>query len=1440
VVFYNVLKKASYIFLPLFIIISALSFSLYKKEKNIINMELEHNEKRTVALQKETIRNEIDHIVSNLLLLSREFELHMSNGGIFDESIAFFKNELIIFSDSLKSYDQVRLLDKKGMEVIRINLVDGKSYLVPDKDLQSKGDRYYFHETLNLERSYIYISPFDLNIEHGRIEKPFKPVIRLGTPVYYENGKKYGIIIFNYLGEVLLKSFEKLNDMPGRISMLMNMEGYWFSGPSPEDEWGFMFEERKKRTFGNRFREAWAVISGNDSGQFYNREGIFTFNTINPLFEAIKSNPLLESTGRALDIHSLPRPSAWKIVSLVPGEVIAAKTDKVLKKFLLVYAFLVFPLLFVSWQVARISIQRKLWQETLEKSEAGLRTAQNIARMGNWEWDTSGGKIYWSEAFFHILGLDAKKHAPGMKTFLKLVHPGDRAYVKEKIRNSLKKKEALNMDHRMILPDSSEMVIIHDHGEMISDDGKKTVKIIGTIQDVTAQKKIEEALLKNNHLLDAIRSAQEKCIMEKNVPPPFKELLAHLLSLSNSEGGFIGEVIISKGLSTLNVVTSAFNFTGKKTGDNASESPDPAGINPLFEALVLKGERIISNHFSGAPHLRELFRSHPLINAFIAIPIKEGHRVTGMIGMANRPGGYDDELLDFLDPFIRTYGNIIKAYKNNAKRFAAERKLLKYKENLEKLVGKRTAELANTNRALQKSEALYHSLVDNMNEGLGMVDKEGTTTYANSQFGNIIGYPLSDIIGKHWTSYFDSTAREEIEAELKKRKKGIAEPYEVENRRKDGKKVWLRISPKVMLDPEGRFRGSMGLFQDITDRKLYEEALKKREEELGERIKELNCLYGMSKLIEAKGITLDEILEGTAELLTKAWQYPEICCAAIFFEGKAFKTARFRKTKWCQTAPVFIDGKKAGQVEVCYLKKTAQHNESPFLKEEEALINEIAERTGSISKRIEVEKALAESEAKYRGLFNNAQVGLWRISAGDGKLLECNERLARIFGYSNRKEAMTHFIASKNYLDPGKREEMLALIKKKGEINNFEARLAGKEGLPIWVRFSAKLYADKDFLEGVATDITEEKEALEALQKSEEQFRQVVDKSPVPMVITDSKGYIENFNSKFIELFGWTTKEVRTPEQWWNAAYPDGKYRNKVRRSWEKAVNEATLKKMEIPPQQWQVTCKNGDLREVEFRMVPISEKRNVIAMNDITERKKDELKIRNSREQMRALALHLQDIREEERSAIARDIHDELGQVLTACKFDLSWIGTKLNKKQEELLERVKESTEYMDRAIQFVKKIATELRPALLDDVGLMAAVEWQAREFERKTGIKCHVEFRPWRIILSRDLSTAVFRIFQEALTNVSRHSEASAVNALLEGQGPNLVLEVKDNGKGMSDEDMANSKSYGIIGMKERLFPWGGNVTIYGKKKEGTTVRVIIPLLKTEKVSSKMKI
>jgi signal transduction histidine kinase len=250
-------------------------------------------------------------------------------------------------------------------------------------------------------------------------------------------------------------------------------------------------------------------------------------------------------------------------------------------------------------------------------------------------------------------------------------------------------------------------------------------------------------------------------------------------------------------------------------------------------------------------------------------------------------------------------------------------------------------------------------------------------------------------------------------------------------------------------------------------------------------------------------------------------------------------------------------------------------------------------------------------------------------------------------------------------------------------------------------------------------------------------------------------------------------------------------------------------------------------------RLVP-AVRRALRETRERMERKKAEEKLRKSHEQLRALSVYLQYVREDERIRISRQVHDELGQALTGLKMDLYWMSTRLPRNVKAVQEKIKLMSINIDETIQTVRRISTELRPGILDDLGLVAALEWQAHEFQHRTGIQCRVTSGLQEAILDEDLNTAFFRIFQETLTNVIRHANASRVDVHLKRESGSLVLEVRDNGRGISEAEISNTQSIGLLGMRERAALLGGEVTFKGIPDKGTTVRVAIPLVRPRSI------
>jgi len=362
-------------------------------------------------------------------------------------------------------------------------------------------------------------------------------------------------------------------------------------------------------------------------------------------------------------------------------------------------------------------------------------------------------------------------------------------------------------------------------------------------------------------------------------------------------------------------------------------------------------------------------------------------------------------------------------------------------------------------------------------------------------------------------------------------------------------------------------------------------------------------------------------------------------------------------------------------------------------------------------------------------------------------------------------------------------------------------------------------------LQGVARDITKRIEAEQALKMSEEKFSKLFYANPAAIILVRlSDNKVLEINDSFTKMTGYDRIEAIGKKALDLNLWVNLEERKEVVAELEQ---KATVKNRES-----QFRRKDGSIIISNYSADILSIDREpyvMLSAVDITLRRQAEENLRISRDQLRTLAVKIDMIREEERKRIAREIHDQLGQILTGLKMNVSWISKKVSAENS-----LKQKTDYMieliDMAIQSVRKIATDLRPGVLDELGLEAAIEWQALEFEKQSGIPCQLDIRKQPELANQEFSIAVFRILQEALTNIARHSSASEVMINLAVENNSLYLTIEDNGKGITEEQIKDHNSIGILGMNERAMPFGGEVIVSPGKERGTKVIARIPLKK----------
>ncbi|MEE9401878.1 MAG: PAS domain S-box protein [Desulfobacteria bacterium] len=480
------------------------------------------------------------------------------------------------------------------------------------------------------------------------------------------------------------------------------------------------------------------------------------------------------------------------------------------------------------------------------------------------------------------------------------------------------------------------------------------------------------------------------------------------------------------------------------------------------------------------------------------------------------------------------------------------------------------------------------------------------------------------------------------------------------------------------------------------------------------------------------------------------------------------------------------------------------------------------------------EAALQESKEKYQTIFENTGTAM-AILEEDMTISLVNTEFERLSGYSKAeiegKKNWTEFVVKED-LAKMKEYHSLRRIAPDSVPKRYEFRPFDRQGNISNAVIAVEMIPGTKRSVVSFMDITARMKAEEALRESEEKYSNLVERANDGIVIIQD-GIMKYVNPRLPEMGGYTVEEV-TGTPFTDYVHPDelpkliDRYVRRMAGEDVEPIYETILRRRD-----------GGDVNvEINASTVLYQERTaELVLVRDITERKQAEEELKASRERLRKLSTHLQSVREEERTSLARDIHDELGQALTALKIDLSWLSKRFPADQKSLLEKTSSMSKLVDMTIQKVKRISTELRPGLLDDFGLVAAIEWQAGEFQKLTGIRTEISPKLKDIVLDRDRSTVLFRIFQELLTNIARHADATKVKLSLIEEADKIVLTVKDNGRGITREQLSNPRSFGLLGMRERVHFWQGELKISGAPGKGTTAVASIPLANKENDDAK---
>lgn len=387
---------------------------------------------------------------------------------------------------------------------------------------------------------------------------------------------------------------------------------------------------------------------------------------------------------------------------------------------------------------------------------------------------------------------------------------------------------------------------------------------------------------------------------------------------------------------------------------------------------------------------------------------------------------------------------------------------------------------------------------------------------------------------------------------------------------------------------------------------------------------------------------------------------------------------------------------------------------------------------------------------------------------------------------------------------------------------------ANGEEFPIDASISQHVEDGRKLFTVILRDVTERVRAEELLARSEARLRGILDTAMDAIITVDERQHIVLFNKAAEAVFQCPRDQaIGAPLEWFIPERFRGEHGAHVKRFGDTGATSRRMGGARVV----MGLRRNGEEFPIEASISQTAEGGQpsfTVILRDVTERARNEEALRRSREELRQFAIAANSVREQEKSRIARELHDELGQALTALKIDVGWLKERLASQGGEVAMKLASMQVLLDGTVAAARRISADLRPLMLDDLGLVAACDWLVNNFTQRTGIECEFTMGGGELDLPDPYATAIFRVLQESLTNVAKHAQASHVEATLQREGDAITLTVRDNGKGFSPDDPRKPNSYGLLGLRERAYLLGGEAKIRSAPGKGTTIELQLDL------------
>jgi diguanylate cyclase (GGDEF)-like protein/PAS domain S-box-containing protein len=622
----------------LIIIVGGFFFTDYQSELKIIT----ERERSQTLLGAKLIEHRLDNVARDVLILANSISLHRYGRYGLEESIVDLGHEFRNTSCLKGIYDQVRFIDKTGEERVRVNYREGECLLVAKDELQNKKTRYYFSDTYKLKKGQIFISPLDLNIEHGAIEHPLKPMIRIGTPVLTNENDKFGIVLVNYFGKELINDLSAAMSGSNGVPMLLNRDGYWLLGEHSDDEWGFMFNRNEKR-MGNKNPETWRMMSNTAEGQIRTESGIFTWRTVYPLsVNSISSTGSKDASGQSLTYIDR-EDYFWKVVTHIPQDQITDLQYRRVRMALILISLLLLLAVFAAYFIGRSRERELVSIAALKESEHRQRAITAKLAEGLIVLDNEGKLITMNPEAERLLGWTFGILAEQRIHDLIHAHNNDDSEHDCPILNVLRDEKIYHIEEEYFCrADGSMLPVAYTASPYIVNDEISGVIVV--FQDISERKKLREELIyqATHDVLTGLLNRRE---VENILSQIFKQAKRYEHALS----------VCMIDIDHFKKINDAFGHragdeTIKKIGlilDQNTRNADLAGRYGGEEFVVALTETPLAGALQWAEQLRSTIESSSITFSDSMSPIE----VTVSIGVAsisdeiNNP----DQLIDSAD-----------------------------------------------------------------------------------------------------------------------------------------------------------------------------------------------------------------------------------------------------------------------------------------------------------------------------------------------------------------------------------------------------------------------------------------------------------------------------------------------------------------------------------------------------------------------------------------------------------------------------------------------------------------------------------------------------------------------------------------------------------------------------------------------------------------------